>query len=154
MGLHISHGAFSRGYGTFMTWRTWIAKDLGIPLKLMEGFYFENDNVPHMFTMLDWKYPNKEDSDIWQITEFRKMLPLKWSDFKPNPLHELLHHSDCDGYLNYASARKMIPELQRILDTIENDFNHSENSQMYETTSQMIEGFKLAVENKEKLTFG
>ena len=39
MGLDVSHGCFSGPYGQFMRWRTWLAKHIGIPLGLMDGFY-------------------------------------------------------------------------------------------------------------------
>lgn len=38
MGLDTTHGAWSGGYGSFSSWRNWLANKIGIQLNEMEGF--------------------------------------------------------------------------------------------------------------------
>lgn len=38
-------------------------------------------------------------------------LPIKWDSLNPDPLHVLLNHSDCDGFISPADA---LPLAQRL----------------------------------------
>ena len=146
MGLSISHNAFSAPYSTFNRWRTEIAKRIGMPLDLMEGFYFEKEQNP--FTLLNYAYPKGDELEMANLRRsLIPLLPLKWDSFKPSPLHDLLYHSDCDGYINYSSLRKIIPILESMIK------DDDKESGFYQTTDQFINGAKDAVNHKQRLEF-
>ncbi len=161
MGLDTSHNAWHGSYSSFHRWRTWLAEQIGIPLEIMEGFYSEKDINPHMFTLLDYQYPKGDELEMSAIRRFRKQLPLKWSAFKPSALHVLLHHSDCDGYINYSDCRRIAKELNKILSKIETDqpnsrstdFRRADYDGNYNATVRFMTGCELAAKNKEKLIF-
>jgi hypothetical protein len=150
MGLDTSHGAWSGGYGTFNTWRHWVAEQFDIPLELMEGFYKESHHFPNLFSLLDHKFPLGTELEMLGVNRLRKKLPLKWSAFKPSPIHKLLYHSDCDGYINWKDCGKIACELRKMLLRVEKP----EDTYIYDKTMIFIEGCELAYERKEKLTFG
>lgn len=160
MGLDTSHNAWHGPYSSFMSWRIWLAKQIGIPLELMEGFYSEDSNN-NPFVLLDYRYPKGDELDICQLNRIRKMFPLKWDAFKPNPLHELLYHSDCDGYINWATCGKIAKCLKQLLTEIENDNADSKAPEteranydgMYKATERFMKGCELAFKKKEKLDF-
>jgi hypothetical protein len=113
MGLNITYGAFDAPYSEFMKFRIEIAKRVGIPLRLMEGFYCDD---------------------------------IEWDVYKPSPLHELLRHSDCDGHISLNSLRKLVPELEKILDK-------DEDSEFQETLETFIDGAKDAINDGSSLEF-
>lgn len=154
MGLDISHGTWHGAYSAFMTWRTKIAFLAGLPpLELMEGYY--GDNMSNPFAMLDIKYPDKDALDVWKINEIRKSLPVKWDCLKPNPLHELLYHSDSDGYINYSKCSKIADELEKLLPLLEKEEDAGGHIGNWKTkTETFISGLRLAAKKREKLQFG
>ena len=143
MGLSISYEAFNGAYSSFHRFRVELAKRMGISLNLMRGFYNDTRN---MFTLLNYKFPKGDEVEVWQITEFKKMLPLEWDSFKPSPIHKLLYHSDCDGHINLSDVRKMIPKLEEFID-------EEEDSEFQERLKTFIEGSKEAVECRSRLDF-
>jgi hypothetical protein len=102
MGLNCTHGFWDGPYSAFMRWRIALAKAAGFPpLLLMEGFY----EAPPGEAM-KWAAP-REGGPLcgshlgcslhdW-IERHTAELPISWAPFKPDPLHVLLDHSDCDG---------------------------------------------------------
>lgn len=62
-------------------------------------------------------------SVIANLAELREMLPIKWSSLKPNPLHHLLYHSDCDGDITWRRCKKIADELTRLMDVIPADLD-------------------------------
>lgn len=153
MGLDISHGTWHGAYSAFYTWRKEIAKVAGLPpLSLMEGFYDEN-SYSHPFIMLDIKYPDKNALDVWQLNEIRESLPIKWDCLKPNPLHELLYHSDSDGYINWSKCNKIADELEKLLPLLKNEDAGGHIGNWVEKTKTFISGLRLAAKNKERLQF-
>lgn len=153
MGLDTTHNAWHGSYGYFYAWRVNIAKFAGYPpLELMEGYYSEDHH--NMFTLLDHTY-TKEDLIVSSIHRMRETLPIKWNSLKPNPLNELLYHSDCDGYISYGKCGKIAKELEKVYENLpeeteeEFSFPHS----LRRRTRQFIDGLNLAYKNKEKLIF-
>jgi hypothetical protein len=144
MGLNISYGAFNASYSAFMRFRVELAKRVGIPLRLMEGFYF--DDMGNPFTLLEYAYPKGDETEMWQIRELKEMLPLKWDAFKPNPLHELLYHSDCDGHINLSVVRKIVPELEKLI-------NKNEDSEFQKRLETFIAGARGAIRDRTRLEF-
>ncbi|MEQ9091812.1 MAG: hypothetical protein RIE52_12020 [Balneola sp.] len=148
MGLNISYRAFDAPYSVFMRFRVELAKRMGIPLRLMEGFYSDSpDYMDNPFAMLERKYPKGNETEMWKIREIKEVLPLKWETLKPNPIHELLYHSDCDGYINFSSVRKMVPELEKLV-------NKEEQSEFQERLETFISGCKVAIKERSRLDFG
>jgi hypothetical protein len=147
MGLDTSHDAWHGSYSSFNNWRTWIAEQIGIPLQLMDGFYSEENNP---FALLDCKYPNGDELEMRSIRRISKLFPLKWDSFKKTPLHILLYHSDCDGYINWYDCNKIAKELKVVLSKIKKD---EANGWLYIATELFINGCELAYNKKEKLIF-
>jgi hypothetical protein len=145
MGLYISYDAFEGAYSSFHRYRKELAKRIGIPLDLMEGFY--SNETHNMFSLLNSLYPKGDEVEMILIREFQKILPLKWRSFKPNPLHKLLNHSDCDGNLSLMNIKKIVPELKKLLNEDEKE------TEFYKKTKQFIEGATEAIKNKVGLEF-
>lgn len=152
MGLDISHDAWHGAYSAFHRWRQEIAKVAGLPpLELMEGFYHKGDSHDPM-AMLNYRYPNGDELDVYTLREIFKKLPIKWDCLKPMALHELLYHSDCDGYINPGACKKIADELEVLLDKLEGDGGgHIGNYRA--KTEQFIKGLREAHSKKQKLMF-
>ncbi len=151
MGLDCSHGAWHGAYSAFMTWRQKIAEVAGFPpLILMEGFY-DKDHDP--FQLLEYKYPNGDELDMWQLREVKKQLPIKWASLKPTPLFHLLYHSDCDGYLTYGQCKGIANELEKLLPLLPKEDQCGHIGNWRNKTQTFIDGCRLAYSKKEKLKF-
>jgi hypothetical protein len=159
MGLSISHGAFRAPYSAFMRWRVTLAKEEGIPLKLMEGFYLGEADIVDYPKLIKETLENSGFTKFLAST-FQELycdhLPLKWSSFKPSPLHELLYHSDCDGSIPWESLKGISYRLEYILENYEvTDSDREWGDRGFPAiTQQFIDGAKKAYEAKEDLTFG
>lgn len=151
MGLDTTHGAWHGSYSAFARWRTEIAKHLGIPLELMEGFYDEKSHNP--FTLLNYKYPKGDELEMSAIRRIAKNFPLLWDAFKPNPLHELLYHSDCDGLIEWEKCKAIADELEKLLPELPDEDSGGHVGPMKEKTKTFIDGLLLAYERKENLEF-
>ena len=153
MGLDISHDTWHGAYSAFHRWRVEIASAAGLPpLELMEGFYSES-SYNHPFSLLDIKYPNGDELEMSSIRRIRERLPIKWESLKPNPLHELLYHSDCDGHINWSKCGKIADELEKILPKLPVAPDGGHIGDWKVKTETFIEGLRLAHKNKEKLLF-
>lgn len=152
MGLDISHDAWHGAYSSFHRYRVKIAEVAGLPpLDLMEGFY-DVSGIDTPLTLLNYKYPVGDELEMSQLRRIFKQMPIKWECLKANPLHELLYHSDCDGYINWSICGKIADELEKLLPLLDEDGGgHIGNYK--EKTQQFIEGLRLAHANKEKLEF-
>ena len=154
MGLDTTHNAWHGSYGSFMVFRKWLAKKLGIPLELMEGYYSEESFRPNMFKLLDYKFPKGDELEMSGIRELRGMLPLKWEAFKESPLHEFLYHSDCEGDFEVESCKNISLAMTKILNDIDAEGGPKEEEKYwYDKLKQFADGFWLAYEKKEKLEF-
>lgn len=91
MGLSIHPGGASWAYSGFNAFRTALAAEEGIELDAMEGFGGEQR---------PWQTPDGQ--------------PI-------SPLVPLLHHSDCDGYLESYECEQVVPRLEAILTRWESD---------------------------------
>src|SRR5690348_13110424 len=100
MGLDVSHDAWHGAYSAFSRWRNKLAEVAGLPpLGLMEGF-FERGKYTDPFTMLAREFPNLAE-------DYYACLPIRWDALKPDPLHYLLNHSDCDGYISPGRCKRI-----------------------------------------------
>lgn len=95
MGLNCTHGCWDGSYSSFMKFRIELASFIGIPLLLMEGFYSPEEH-PEL------------NEDV------KSNLPLEWGSFKPDVLHVLLHHSDCDGEIPWYVCQMLADRMKEI----------------------------------------
>ena len=179
MGLDTTHNAWSGPYTAFHRWRRWVAKQEGIPLDLMEGFYeweWEGDeDLMEHFKVL-WKIDG--NSMCFDTLDAMKKFggPIPWSSVKTK-LEPLLHHSDFDGEIIWEICKQLADCLQDIIDEVEDDFkapiyseDHPESGKkiwekwdddrakacydgMVPATRRFIRGLRLAYQQKENLEF-
>ena len=149
MGLHCDFNAFSRSYGCFYWWRIKIAEVLGFSLELMEYFYNGDLGKQGTFNRI---LECDELGAVWKdsLKRTMKSLPIKWEVLKPDPLHELLCHSDCDGYLTYGACGKIAKRLKQILPLIKDD-PYLDYKQI---TKNFIKGCEKAYKLKKRMRFG
>jgi hypothetical protein len=111
----------------FNRWRIWIAKQAGLPLHLMEGFYewewdeSDRERISQKFTEL---YVMAGDCTSW-VDTLKPMQelggPIKWDLIGEHPLRVLLSHSDCEGRIRWWHCKGIAIELGRILRRADND---------------------------------
>lgn len=149
MGLNLSHGCWDGAYSAFNRWRTMIAQVAGMPpLCVMDGFWYAGgqpfDLVKHIEP--GWVREGLE-TDIFQH------LPIKWESLKPDPLHELLYHSDCDGVLPSASCAAIADRLSELLPKLPGGEAPGHIGNWRDKTSTFIEGLRLAASLGEDVDF-
>lgn len=154
MGLDTSHGAWHGAYSAFHRWRKEIAKCLGIPLDLMEGFYPSDENgYSHPLSIVKIACRNDEMTKGQLDRHLESSFPLLWDAFKPSPLHELLYHSDCDGEIPWENCAAIADALELLLPELTEDDLGGHIGPMQNKTKTFIEGLRLAHSNKENLLF-
>jgi hypothetical protein len=88
-----------------MDFRERLATQIGIPLRLMAGY---------------WKWPDPFAQALLGVgaepmPQFIKALPIKWEVLRPDPIFSLLWHSDCEGYLTPKECRAIAPRLRELI---------------------------------------
>lgn len=152
MGLDISHDTWHGAYSAFMRWRQEIARIAGYPpLDLMEGFYDGASHNP--LTLLEYKYPKGDELDMASLRRIFKQMPIKWDNFKNDPLIHLLTHSDCDGYISYGIAEKIANRLEELLPLCEGLDLGGHIGDLKEKTKTFINGLRDAHSKKERVQF-
>lgn len=146
MGLDCSHNAWHGAYSAFMTWRRKIAEIVGIPLELMEGFYSDDMN---QIKLAEFAGPNAEAI----IELVRRTCPIKWSSLKPDPLHALLYHSDCEGELSPDECASIATRLEDILPLLPNGDAGGHIGNWRDKTKAFIDGCRAAAAANEPLDF-
>jgi len=113
MGLDTTHDCWHGGYIGFNVWRTMLAKAAGIPLGLMEGHFDWELEDEDASNALGCRATNGESLPwLWELARGAVgCVPIKWEALKPDILHVLLHHSDCDGELE---AKHCLPLAHRL----------------------------------------
>jgi hypothetical protein len=160
MGLDVSHNCWHGAYSAFSRWRQHLAKLAGVPLGLMEGFYQE----PYRPAM-EWAAPrdggpicNDMHGPIlhnWLTLDVLPYVPIKWESLKPDVLHVLLNHSDCDGDIPVKYLKPLADRLEELnaLPGADVDlFGHVGDFRM--KTQKFIDGLRLAASKRQKVTFG
>lgn len=123
MGLDTTHNCFHGPYTYFGDFRRALAKAAGMPpLALMEGFY----RPPT---------PPQESADG---------LPIKWEALKPDPIHVLINHSDCDGSIDVMDCLPLANRLRELLPLV---------GDWQEETTRFIKGLLLAFDRGEDVEF-
>ena len=122
MGLDTTHGCWHGAYSAFHRWRVEIARVAGINLDLMEGFTRDGQQG------------------------------IKWESLKPDVLHVLLNHSDCDGHINWRYTKKLADRLTELLPLLEGD-GGGHIGPYREKTQEFINGLFVAHEAHERVEF-
>lgn len=134
MGLDCSHSAWHGAYTAFHRWRKALAQAAELPpIDLMEGFYGHGGRT----------------------FEGVEGLPILWSALKPDPLHLLLHHSDCDGEIAPEDCGPIADSLERLLPKLGDDGEGhiAHRGGMRAVTEQFIRGLRAAAAAGEPLDF-
>jgi hypothetical protein len=142
MGLDTSHNCWHGAYSAFMRWREKIAEVAGLPpLMLMEGYYTENAAGDPLYGI-----------DLFGAEHLRKRLPIRWDSLKPDPLHILLTHSDCDGEIAWRDCKPIADRLTELLPLLEGD-GGGHIGDYRAKTQQFIDGLRLAHKKKQNVDF-
>ena len=122
MGLDTTHGCWSGPYSSFGRWREEIARVVGVPLPLMEGFYGGVSTGFDLTEPLEWARPREGGPlggfngvvlHAW-IEAVRPWLPIRWESLEPDPIHVLLNHSDAEGEIAVADLIPLAERLEQI----------------------------------------
>lgn len=125
MGLDTTYDCWHGPYGQFKYFRNDLAKAAGMPpLSLMSGFYKPGQ-------------VSGEGSDG---------LPLQWESLKPDILHVLLNHSDCDGSISPADA---LPLAHRLISLV----GHPAVEEWSREIQQFADGLTRAHQDGEEVQF-
>ncbi|MBI1280105.1 MAG: hypothetical protein GC179_18395 [Anaerolineaceae bacterium] len=173
MGLTTSHNCFEGGYSRFSVWRVEVAKAVGIPLALMEGYYEGISSLSlainppktiiikslegDVIDTVSLANVKPEDFDS-KITEFERdevldVLPISWDMFKPDPIIVLLNHSGCDGIIEAKDCLPLAERLEEILPQLPVASSiHGINMQFI--AKRFSNGLRLAASCNEDVVFG
>lgn len=149
MGLDTSHDCWHGAYSAFDRWRTKLAEVAGLPpLDLMAGFYapLSGGHVPTLYHGLDTR-----TSDCLRDIDAR--LPIRWDALKPDILHRLLHHSDCDGILENVICAPLADRLEELLPLLPDELDPGHIGIWKKKTQQFINGLRAAATAGEDVEF-
>lgn len=151
MGLDTSHDCWHGAYSAFNRWRCKVAEVAGMPpLMLMEGFYCKAGDGQHGITTF---YDAGNEMVKRCHEDLEKSLPIRWASLRPDPLHALLHHSDCEGYLNWGNAYKMAERLEAVAALMPDEDAGGHIGNWRDKTLQFAKGLRLAHSLKERIKF-
>lgn len=125
MGLDTTHGCWSGSYSAFNRWRTELARAVGIELKSMYGFA----------RALDF------------CSACKQQLPtgISWDALKPDAIHILLNHSDCDGSIRWQDCEAIAARLEEVAPRLANEWQ--------EDTARFVAGLREAASLREDVEF-
>lgn len=142
MGLDTSHDCWHGPYGAFGRWRQKLAEVAGLPpLDLMEGF-FERGTYHDPISDVARKHSEFAET-------FYRSLPIRWTILKPDVLHILLNHSDCEGELESAICGSLANRLEELLPLLP----QKDDNDWRGRTRQFIDGLRLAASQGENVDF-
>ena len=151
MGLDCSHDAWHGAYSAFHRWRCKLAEVAGLPpLELMEGFYARL--YPRESSLPTLYHSGPSGTHEW-LRGIDERLPIKWECLKPDPLHELLHHSDCEGEIAAEACGPIADSLERLLPLLPSGDGGGHIGLWHEKTQQFIDGLRRAAAANEPLDF-
>lgn len=157
MGLDTSHDCWHGAYSAFMRWRTEIARVAGLPpLELMEGFFCpqREDGDKAMMGMPTIFLGGTQDKMVKDsVKRIEERLPIMWNCLKPDALHELLYHSDCDGEIPWESCAAIADSLDRLLPLLPNGEAGGHIGNWRDKTQTFIDGLRDAADKKENVEF-
>jgi hypothetical protein len=148
MGLDTSHDAWHGAYSSFMRWREKLCEVAGLPpLRMMEGFWVKGQ-VFYDPAILCFDRPSLRET----IDRFTEGLPIRWEALKPDPLHILLRHSDCDGEIAAEDCGPIADSLEKLLPKLDGD-GGGHIGLYRQKTEQFIKGLRMAAARKQPLDF-
>jgi hypothetical protein len=152
MGLDCSHGAWHGAYSAFMRWREKIAQVAGLPpLMLMEGFYSPiNPKSPYELPTL---YYGPDTHKGEYLKSIDSGLPIKWDALKPDPLHFLLWHSDCDGEIETEFCNPIADSLEKLIPLLPDEEAGGHIGNWRVKTQTFVDGLRAAAAAGEPLDF-
>ncbi len=156
MGLDCSHDAWHGAYSAFMKWRTKLSELAGLPpIELMEGFYQPLDatGLPTLYHGIETRRPAYGDDSAPYMARLDSLLPIKWACLKPDPLHELLFHSDCDGEIPAANCAAIADSLEKLLPLLPKEDQNGHIGNWRNKTQKFIDGLRKAAAANEPLEF-
>jgi hypothetical protein len=152
MGLDISHGCWDGAYSAFHRWRKEIAHVAGMPpLELMAGFYTPLSGMKQGKPPTLYHGMGTGEGDF--MKELDRQLPIPWEALKPDALHELLNHSDCDGEIPWGSCKAIADRLSEVLSELPDEDAGGHIGNWRAKTSAFIKGLLLAFEQQENIDF-
>ena len=152
MGLDTTHDCWHGAYSAFMRWRRAVARAAGIPLDLMDGFH----ECP-MPEAMKWAAPRDGGPECkspygpvlhsW-CERTDAFLPIAWESLRPDPIHILLMHSDCDGEIEAKDCGPIADSLERLKPLIVGgDYREGASTQSW------IDGLRRAAAAGENVEF-
>lgn len=160
MGLDCSHGAWHGAYSAFHRWRVQIAAAVGIPLDFMEGFYSDGeDSTGIHLTIRLVAYREAAEvregaiSQADSLRRYLKPFPLKWETLRPDPLHHLLHHSDCEGEITPKRCAAIAKRLDEVVDLLPDEDQGGHIGNIRDKTRTFAAGCRAAAAANEPLRF-
>ncbi len=149
MGLDTSHDCWHGPYSAFNRWRHAVAKAALVPLDLMEGFH----DCPRT-DALEWAAPRDGGPTCgshfgpvlhsW-CKKVDDALPISWEALRPDVIHVLLNHSDCDGSIKAYVCRMLADRLEALTPAIPVEWHPK--------TEQFIAGLRAAYDAEEDVEF-
>ena len=79
---------------------------------------------------------------------------VKWESLKPDALHILLNHSDCDGDIEWKDCGPLADRLAELLPLLPDESAGGHIGNWREKTQQFIDGLRDAFGAKENVEFG
>lgn len=125
MGLDTTHGCWSGSYSGFGKWRTSIAREIGIDLDSMQGFARGVKRCP--------------------TCGHESLSGVSWDALKPDPLHIVLSHSDCDGSIRWQDCEAIAARLEEVAPRLANEWQ--------EDTARFVAGLREAASLREDVEF-
>lgn len=177
MGLDTSHDCWHGAYSAFNRWREGIAKAAGIPLPLMEGFYyppepelvertkprasaFSNEHggfiaTRDSLTTALADAAERGDAGRWEAwtAKFREFFPMSWEALKPDPIHALLNHSDCEGSIPASDCAPLASRLEELLPLLPDEDAGGHIGNWRSKTQTFIDGLRLAASKRQDVKF-
>lgn len=155
MGLDTTHDCWHGGYTAFHFWRVKLAAAVNIPLDLMDGFYSDRDGDLNLRVMGKLAVQESPRLQIIQdkLSEYHALLPIPWEILKPDVLHFLLHHSDCDGDIPAELCAPLADRLQEVLPLLPDENVGGHIGTWRDKTQKFIDGLRLAASRGEAVEF-
>ena len=88
------------------------------------------------------------------LKEYDALLPLKWDSLKPDPIHVLINHSDCDGEISWEVCEPLAKRLKELMPLLPSGYGPGHIKNWRDTTQQFIDGLMLAYSLEENVRFG
>jgi hypothetical protein len=115
----------------------------------MEGFYTPLDSHGGLPTLYHGLNTGQESG----IRRLEEDLPISWDCLKPDALHFLLHHSDCDGEIPADLCAGIADRLEELLPKLPPGEGGGHIGDWRDKTQAFIDGLREASELGEAVDF-